>query len=32
MLVLSENDFADWSFGRGIAQFAVNQPSTPPAS
>jgi phenylpyruvate tautomerase PptA (4-oxalocrotonate tautomerase family) len=33
MIVLSENDLADWSFGRGEAQYVSNQPagSTTPA-
>jgi phenylpyruvate tautomerase PptA (4-oxalocrotonate tautomerase family) len=32
MIVLSENELADWSFGRGEAQYVVNPPSPPPAS
>ncbi len=27
MIVLSENEAADWSFGRGEAQYVVNQPA-----
>lgn len=28
MIVLSENDLADWSFGRGEAQYVLNPPSS----
>ena len=31
MIVLSENDLADWSFGRGEAQYVLNPPPTAPA-
>jgi len=26
MIVLAENDLADWSFGRGEAQYVLNHP------
>ena len=32
MVVLSENDLADWSFGKGEAQYVLNPPPPPPAS
>ncbi len=31
MIVLSENDLADWSFGRGEAQYVLNPPPAKPA-
>ena len=31
MIVVSENDLADWSFGRGEAQYVLNPPSAKPA-
>ena len=31
MIVLAENDLADWSFGRGEAQYVLNPPPTKPA-
>jgi phenylpyruvate tautomerase PptA (4-oxalocrotonate tautomerase family) len=31
MIVVSENDFADWSFGRGEAQYVLNPPPPKPA-
>jgi 4-oxalocrotonate tautomerase len=31
MIVLTENDLADWSFGRGEAQYILNPPPTKPA-
>jgi 4-oxalocrotonate tautomerase len=31
MITLSENDLADWSFGRGEAQYVLNPPPTKPA-
>jgi 4-oxalocrotonate tautomerase len=31
MIVVSENDLADWSFGRGEAQYVLNPPPTKPA-
>ena len=32
MIVLSENDSADWSFGRGEAQYVLNPPAAPPTT
>ena len=32
MIVLSENDSADWSFGRGEAQYILNPPPAPPTT
>ncbi|MGA7158245.1 MAG: tautomerase family protein [Acidobacteriaceae bacterium] len=32
MIVVSENDIADWSFGRGEAQFLANPPVPSPPS
>jgi 4-oxalocrotonate tautomerase len=32
MIVLSENDLADWSFGRGEAQYILNPPAPPQAT
>jgi len=29
MIVLAENDLADWSFGRGEAQYVLNPPAPP---
>ena len=29
MVVLTENELADWSFGRGEAQYLVNPPAGP---
>lgn len=29
LIVLSENDMADWSFGRGEAQYVLNPPAPP---
>ena len=29
MIVLAENDLADWSFGRGEAQYILNPPAPP---
>jgi len=29
MIALSENDLADWSFGRGEAQYVLNPPPAP---
>jgi phenylpyruvate tautomerase PptA (4-oxalocrotonate tautomerase family) len=31
MIVLSENDLADWSFGRGEAQYVLHPPPAKPA-
>ena len=31
MIVVSENDLADWSFGRGEAQYVLNPPPPKPA-
>ena len=31
MIVISENDLADWSFGRGEAQYVLNPPQTQPS-
>jgi 4-oxalocrotonate tautomerase len=31
MIVVSENDLADWSFGRGEAQYVLSPPPTKPA-
>jgi 4-oxalocrotonate tautomerase len=31
MIVVSENDLADWSFGRGEAQYVLNPPPAKPA-
>jgi 4-oxalocrotonate tautomerase len=31
MIVINENDAADWSFGRGEAQFVLNQPPATPS-
>lgn len=31
MVVLNENDLADWSFGKGLAQYVLNPPAPPPA-
>ena len=31
MVVLSENDLADWSFGKGVAQYVVNPPAPIPS-
>ena len=31
MITLSENDLADWSFGRGEAQYILNPPPAPPS-
>ena len=32
MIVLAENDAADWSFGRGEAQLVLQQPPATPSS
>jgi 4-oxalocrotonate tautomerase len=32
MIVLSENDLADWSFARGEAQYVLNPPPAAPAT
>ena len=31
MIVISENDLSDWSFGRGEAQYVLNPPPTKPS-
>ena len=31
MIVISENELADWSFGRGEAQYVLNPPPAKPA-